>query len=247
MLKQVLTGVSLAALGAGLLMPCYAASPVKIAKVAPVADLVTEAEAKIAALEASLADNDTYLKDKKTTIPTEAGVLAILAQAIAESEEKPSWKASAADLRDAAIEVADSKSFDDAKKGLAKIKDAAGGKAGGAKADHDWAKLAKLSTVMVEVNKRTGKLRRALRKTPDDESARDATVLAVLALAAHDDTHEVKKKDDIPKWQGYAKTMQAEMTAVAAAIKAKDATATKDSWTKAQKSCSECHEVFREN
>lgn len=247
MLKKVLTCVSLAALGAGLLVPGYAAAPAKIAKVAPVADLVAEAEAKIAALEASLASNDSYLKDKKTTIPVEASVLAILAQAIAEDEEKAGWKASAPDLRDAAMAVANSKSYDEAKKGLAGIKDAHGGKAAGAKPAQDWNKLAKLSNVMVEVNKRTGKLRKALRKSPEEENARDASVLAVLALVAHEDTHEVKKKDEIPKWQGYAVTMQTEMTALAAAIKAKDATASKTAWTKAQKSCTECHEVFREN
>lgn len=248
MLKKILCCVSLGALGLSSLLPCYAAAPEKIAKVAPVADLVADAEAKIKALEEALASNQSYLEAKGTTIPTEAGVLAVLAQAIAESEEKPSWKASAPDLREAAKAVASSKTYEEAQKGLAAIKDAAGGKASGAKVEHEWNKLAKLGAVMKEVNKRNGKLRRSTRKLPDDtaESARDASVLAVLALVAHEDTHEVKKKEDIAKWRAYAKDFGVQMTAASAAFKKKDAAAAGDAFKKANTACNDCHSAFRE-
>ena len=46
-------------------------------------------------------------------------------------------------------------------------------------------------------------------------------VLAVLGLAIHDDTHEVKsqKKEEIEEWQKYADGFRTEMTAAAAAFR----------------------------
>ena len=99
MLKKILACISLGALGTSFLMPCQAAAPAKIASVAPIANLVAEAEAKIKSLEEALASDKSYLESKGTTIPTEAGVLAVLAQAVLESEEKAAWQPSAADLR----------------------------------------------------------------------------------------------------------------------------------------------------
>jgi hypothetical protein len=246
-LKNCVLGISLAVTGSCLLMPVFAAAPVKIAEVAPVADLVNEAQEKIAELETSLATNDSYLQAKKTGIPVDASTLAILAQAIAESQPKADWKASAPDLRDAAAAVAKATSYEEAKKGLEAIKAAASGKTNGAKVDHDW-KLAKLGHVMSEVNRRNGKLRRAARKMPADPSevSRDATVLAVLALDIHADTHEVKKDSDKAKWQKFALDMQTGMTEASAAFKKKDVTAAKNGFTKASKSCGACHEAFRD-
>jgi len=249
-LKKALLSISLGAIGVSFLLPCYAAAPAKIAAVAPIADIVAEADAKIKALDEALATDKSYLESKGTTIPLEAGILAILAQAVAESEEKAAWQPSAADLRDAAIAVSNAKSYDEAKKGLAGIKDAAGGKAGAAKKEAEWNKLCGLGKVMKEVNKRAGKLRRATKKkdpTAADlaEAGRDASVMAVLALVAHDDTHEVKKPEEIKDWQKFAKEFQAQMTAASAAFKAKDMTGAGEAWKKGNTACSDCHAKFR--
>ncbi|MFN0056705.1 MAG: hypothetical protein ACKV0T_31565 [Planctomycetales bacterium] len=248
MLKKILCSVSLAAWGLAVLWPCQAAAPAKIATVAPAADLVAEAEAKIKALEEALATDQSYLGAKNTTIPTEAGVLAVLAQALAESEEASPLKGAAADLREGAIAVAGSKSYDEAKKGLAAIKEAQGGKSAGAKAEAEWNKLCKLGALMKEVNKRNGKLRRETRNlTNAEQAARDASVLAVLALAAHDDTHEVKKPEQVAEWQKFAKEYQVQMTAAAAAFKKNDKAAAADAFKKGNTACNDCHAKFREN
>jgi cytochrome c556 len=241
-------GVSLSAICSALVWPCAAAAPIKIAGVAPVSELVTEAEAKVKLLDEALASDKTYLEKKATTIPVDAGVLAVLAQAIAESEEKPSWKASAADLREAAKAVAASKGYEEAKLGLEAVKAALEGKASGAAVEHDWNKLAKLGSVMKEVNRRTGKVRSATRKLPanPEEVARDASVLAVLALVAHDDTHEVKKKEEIGDWQKQAKEFSAQFTAAAAALRKGDKTGASDAFKKGNAACNACHKQFRE-
>jgi len=84
---------------------CFAAAPLKIKDVAPGADLVLEADAKIKALEEALSSADKYQEAKAGPLGRDASVLAALAQAIVESEEKPQWKASAADVRDGAIAI----------------------------------------------------------------------------------------------------------------------------------------------
>lgn len=249
-MKRLLLSISATALGLSLLLPCYAAAPEKIAKVAPIGDLVREADAKISSLEESLATDSSYLASKGTKIPADAGVLAVLSQAIVESEEKAAWQPSAKDVRDAAIAVAGSKSYDDAKKGLAAIKEAHSGKTGSAKPEHEWHKLCKLGSVMKEINTRNGKLRRLTKKDMTDEeavgAAGDASVMAILALAAHEDTHEVKKKEEVPEWQKYSKEFQAQMTALSAAAKKKDKAAAADAFKKGNTACNDCHGKFRE-
>lgn len=252
MLKPILLSLSLGVLGLALFAPCYAAAPAKIEAVAPIADITAEAEAKVKSLEGLLETDKSYLEAKGSTIPAEAGVLAVLAQAVVESKEAAAWKASAADVRDGAIAVATSKSYDDAKKGFAAVKAAIGGTAAGAKADHEWNKLCKLGGVMKEINKRNTKLKRVarLKELKDQEaedSSRDSSVTALLALAAHDDTHEVKsgKKEDIDLWKKFAKDYQEQMTATSAAFKKKDLTAASDTLKKANAACAACHDKFR--
>ena len=236
---------------AACLVPVFGAAPVKIKEVAPGAELVVEADAKIKALEESLADNAKYTEAKGSTLTRDAGVLAVLSQSILESEDKPTWKGAAADVRDGAIAIWSSKSYEEAKKGLDAVKAAAGGTAAGAKPEAEWNKLTKLGALMKEVNARNGKLRRAVRKLPEKDeeiaqAARDASVLAVLALATHEDTHEVKVDADKPLWQSQSKEFGAQMTAAAAGFRAKDLAAAKKGFDAANKACNDCHKKFRD-
>jgi hypothetical protein len=251
-LNKILVCLSLGALATSFLLPCQAAAPAKIASVAPITDVVAEAEAKIKGLEEALATENSYRENKGTSIPTAAGVLAVLAQAVVESEEKAAWQPAAADLRDAARAVAAAKSYDEAKTGLLAIKDAHGGKTSGAKPEAEWNKLSGLKQVMKEINSRAGKLRRATKKKEPTEAefaeaARDASVMAVLGLAAHDDTHEVKsgKAEDIADWKKFSKEFQIQLSAASAAFKKKDMAAGGDAWKKGNAACTECHNKFR--
>lgn len=256
MLKTIFLGLSVSAVGLSLLLPCYAAAPVKIATVAPVGDLAGQIEASIKLLDEYLATNETYTQSKKK-VRIEATVVAVLSQAVVESDDKASvaWNAAAADLRDAARSIGDSKTYDAAKKGLEAVKAAHGGTAAGAKPEHEWNKLAGLGAVMDAINSRSGKIRNGSRKKADtvtDAELADgsgaASVLAVLALAVHDDTHEVKskKKEDIDQWQKFAKEFQTQLTATSAAFKKKDMAGAADGWKKGNAACNECHAKFRE-
>jgi hypothetical protein len=251
--KNVLLCISLVALALSSLLPSYAAAPAKITAVAPVGILVGEADARIKLLEENLASNDTYIQAKGKKIPDEAGALSVLAQAIVESEEKATWQATAADVRDGAKALGAAKSYDEAKTALAAIKEARGGKNGSANPEHEWNKLAKLGTLMNNVSARNNKFRRVTKKKdPTDaeaaEYAGDAAVSAVLALAIGEDTHEVKskKQEDIDLWKKFARDFQAQMSAASAAYSKKDVTAAADAWKKSATICNDCHGKFKE-
>jgi hypothetical protein len=253
MLKKIALTVSLGAIGLALVIPTYAAAPVKISTVAPIADIAAQADARVKALEEALKSDEEFNKAKGKTIPSEAGVLAVLAQAIAESDEKAGWQATAADVREAALALGKAKSFDEAKKEFAAVKDAIGGKSSGAKVEYDWAKLVKLGTVMDQISKRNNKFRRNTKKKDAsdaeiNEMIGDATVAAVLALAAVEDTHEVKSKkpEDIELWKKFAKEYQTQISATSAALKKKDMAGAADAWKKSSQACSDCHAKFKE-
>lgn len=253
MLKKLSMSLACGAIGLAWLLPCCAAPPAKIAAVAPIGDVVAAVDASVKVLDEKLASSDEYNQAKKP-VAIEATVIAVLAQAVADSEEKAAWQATAADVREGARAIVAAKSYDDAKKGFEALKAALGGKGAGAKTESDWSKVMPLGKIMDGVNSRAGKMRRAVRaKSPTDaqiaESTADATVLAVLALAVHDDTHEVKSKksEDIALWQKFSKEFQAEMSAAAGAFKKKDVTAAGDAWKKGNTACNDCHSKFREH
>ncbi len=248
MVRKSLCWGALLVLGA-IVLPVYAASPVKIADVAPIEDFTTEADTKVKALEEALKDQTSFDAGKKKTIPEEAGILAVLAQGVAEHSADAPWKAAAPDVRDAAKAIAKAGSLADAQKALAAVKEAMGGKKGDAKLEHAWNELTNLDAVMSEVNKRTGKLRRAVRKLPDDpaQASRDASVLALLGVVTHEDTHEVKDKSKIAGWQKLSLDMQQDMSELSKQFKAKDQAKVKAAFDKANKSCSGCHEQYRDS
>jgi hypothetical protein len=245
--KKALVFASLGMLIMSVLLPAYAGAPAKISTVAPVADLVTEAEAKIKAIDEALSSSERYQDTKSTTLPRDAGVLAILAQAIAESDESSAWKGTAPGVRDGAIAIATSGSLEEAKKGLAAVKDAQAGKPTTAKPEADWNKLCKLKFVMKEVSARNNKLRQAKRKMPanPEEASRHASVLAVLALVAHEDTHEVESPADVGEWEKFALAVQKHMTEAAAAFKKADKEAAAKAFDSAAANCNDCHAKFK--
>jgi cytochrome c556 len=252
MLKKLLLGTSCAALSLGLFLPCQAAAPVKLSQVAPVTDLVPEAEAKIKIIEEELATEEAYNEAKappSRLLGTNASTLSVLAQAIAEHEDDSAWKKSAPDIRDAAKAIGSAKTYDDAKKGLEDLKAAVAGKGKGAKAVAEWHKLGRMGRMMAEATKRQNKIRRGMKKLPEgaDELAREASVMAVLGLAMHEDTHEVKNPAEKPEWYKFATDFHTSATELSKALKAKDTAASKAAFAKNGKSCSECHDKFRKH
>lgn len=243
MVKKLWLPSALALLACACFVPAFAAE--KISSVAPIADLVSEIEGQVKDLETNLADESKF---KKKSNARAAGVLAALAQAVAQSDEDAPLKKSAADLRDAAVELSKAGSAADAKKALEGVKAALGGKSGGAKAEYDWSKFVDVHNLMEEVQSRNAKLGKVIRKgTQDADSVRHATVLAVLGLSLEANPPKDKQdKKDVESWQQYSRDFTAGFADLSASLKAKDAAKVKASYTAVSKSCASCHEKFKE-
>lgn len=231
------------------LLPAWGEAPQKIVEIATVDDLVSEINSKVELLGQQIANAEAFVKSQeKKEVNQAAGVIACMAQAIVEHPEVAKAQFKAADLRDAAIALRPAKSFDEATKLFAVVKEAHAGKSAGmAKPDAEWNKLTGQGRMMEEINSRSATIRRSLRRLQKpEETARDCTTLAVLALAMEIDTHEVHDKDQLPLWKDLSVKYRTEMVAMAKAVRAKDTAKATEHFTAANEACNKCHEQIRD-
>ncbi len=248
-MRCFILSLSVLAASALCLLPAWGEAPQKIVEIASVDDLVAEINAKVELLGQQTASAEAFaMTVEKKEVNQAAGVVACMAQAIVEHPDKAKAKFHAADLRDAAVLLRAAKTFDDAKKLFAAVKDAHAGKsAGTAKPDAEWNKLTGLGRMMEEVNSRSATIRRGLRRLQKpEETARDCTTLAILALAMEVDTHEVKDPAQLPLWRELAVKYRTEMTAMAKAVRTKDTAKATEHFTSANDACNKCHEKIRD-
>lgn len=237
---------SLAALFLGTAF-AIAELPVKLDEFAPVDDLVAEAQDRIKDLTGDLLKSEESYKEHGDKVRQAASMLAVVSQAIAEHPAASDLKAAAPNLRDAAIVIARSKSFEDATKGATQLQAAAKGEAKGAPVEFNWAKLTRMHPSMEEMNARATQMRRLLRRPKDPAAdSRHCLAIAALALATHADTHEVKNPGDLPKWHAFSQELADHMAAAARATKAKDKDAAAKHFAAGMETCNRCHEVFQE-
>lgn len=246
--RWMLSVCAVAALSAGLL-PVWGEAPQKVVEIATVEDLVAEINAKVELLGQQVASKEAFEKTlEKKEVNQAAGVVACMAQAIVEHPDKAKAKFHAADLRDAAVRLRAAKTFEEARQLFAAVKDAHAGKsAGTAKPEAEWNKLTSQGRMMEEINSRSATIRRGLRRLQKpDETARDCTTLAILALAMEADTHEVKDPNLLPLWKELAVKYRTEMIAMAKAVRSKDTVKASEHFTAANEACNKCHEQIRD-
>ncbi len=231
------------------LLPAWGEAPQKIVEIATIEDLLAEINSKVEFLGQQIADADAFAKaQEKKEINQAAGVVACMAQAIVEHSGTTKANFQAADLRDAAVALRPAKSLDEATKLFAAVKEAHSGKSSGtAKPDAEWNRLTGMGRMMEEINSRSATIRRGLRRLQKpEETARDCTTLAVLALAMEVDTHEVHDKDQLPLWKELSVKYRTEMVAMAKAVRVKDIAKATEHFTAANEACSKCHEQIRD-
>ena len=230
-------------------LPAWGEAPQKVVEIATIDDLVGEINAKVEQLGQQLANAESFAKTvEKKEVNQAAGVIACMAQAIVEHPDAAKAQFKAADLRDAAVALRPAKSFEEATKLFAAVKEAHTGKsAGTAKPEVEWNKLTGMGRMMEEINSRSSTIRKGLRRLQKpDETARDCTTLAVLALAMEVDTHEVKDKDQLPVWKELSAKYRTEMVAMAKAVRAKDTAKATEHFAAANEACNKCHEQIRD-
>ena len=236
-------------LTAGFLIVAWgvtAAPPVKLTnEVASPADLTAEVVSLLAAAEQACASLESY-NERPDQLKRNAIQIAILSQALAEHETDSPQKKSAPSVRNAALALARTASFEEAAEALPRLKEAVDGKVSGTPVvEADWGKLARASVLMPIMKQRSEAIRRALRRPKDpDAESRQAMAIALMILAVHGDTQAVKNPADKPVWQETCLELQGHMSRAVAAIKSKDGTAA-DHFRLGMEACDKCHEKFK--
>ncbi|MBI3463869.1 MAG: cytochrome c [Planctomycetes bacterium] len=216
----------------------------------PIDDLAAAAGAVADELAPALASADTFEKAKDLKRPAYA--LALLANAVAMADGSVQWKGSAGQVRDAALRLARTESYNDASSAFGEIKDLLAG--GATKASQGkpmtWVEIAPIKEFMVEVNVRNRALTKMVRtpaqfKQDAEKMRRNAAVLELFGsiTAEHPKPKDGKGSDE--EWQKWSAAMRDGAAALAKAAKAGDAPAAKTALNKMRASCSDCHAKFR--
>ena len=232
-----------------VLLPAYAAAPTKVSELISVEDLVTEAKDRVEKLKESVASEEAFKKavaDKM--VGRDAGILAVAAQGLVEHDKGKDAGISAASLRDAAVVLRRAKTQADAKVAVDKAVASLEGKGDAAAvAEYSWNKLTGMHAMMDEIEARQTKLRGALAKPRNlVRDSRHASLIALLAVAMEEDTHEVKKPEEIPQWKAMAKEYRDTMSQISVAMKAGDGAKANELFKTSGQSCTACHEKFRD-
>lgn len=235
------------------LYPVYAKAPAELFEPAKVEILAAEAEAQSAKLGELLATKENYealAADvlKRRQVPQVGGIVAIVAQTLAEHPQKEKTKINPTALRAAGLAVQKAGSYEEAQLAHEQVKAALAGMGEAGEIEHDWTKLTDLYNMMEEVNLRSAQLGRSLRRPRDiEETIRDATLLALLAVVMEHDTHTVVDESKIPQWKKYSVTYRDSMIKVADSLRAEDPAAARAAYFAGVRACDFCHEDFRQN
>jgi hypothetical protein len=217
---------------------------VKVSAFAPAEDLVSQVPAYIKGLEDSVKSAEDY-KDSVENISNDSNTLILIALALGMHDQDNKYKAAAAGLIKAAQDLAATKDFASARKGVAAVKQAAVAQSDPAM-QLKWEKVAFLPAVMKKVplinTKLKGCLRRIERRAKDGQG--HAAVLAVVAQGSMANAGDTDKPDEVQKWHQFCTEMRDTAAALNGAIRAKDKEAITATMTKLQQSCDHCHEVF---
>ncbi len=186
--------------------------------------------------------------DIKENIEKEGNTLAIIVLNLGQHDQDNKFKAQAGVLMKAAEELAATKDLPSAKKGLAKVKDAAAGK-DQTKVELKWEKVASLPALMKQVPRINTKLKANVKPAKFKAKAKDTAgmtaVLAAVAQGAMADTGATKSPEQVEQWYHFCEEMRNAAAAMNKSIHAGDAAATAQNLTKLGQNCEDCHKVFK--
>ena len=247
-LSAVVSLLCLVAFSVGLLGGrASAEAPLKISELVVVEDLVSEAQAKSVELAKHLASREAYIETKKGSWRRSQEHWPVSHRRLANTpmRRKSKWPAPRSEMRH--WHCGKPKSFEDAKLAEKAVTAALKGEGEG-KIEFSWAKLIAREAMMEEINTRNSKLRRVIRRSrkPSVDSLH-ASTMAVLSVAMYADAHgHDDDKAQLAEWREISKESVGIMASIAGAIKKKDAAGAKRLYVRAIKTCTDCHEKFRD-
>ncbi len=243
-MKQFVVLAMSVALSLSASISLRAEAPLDLASIATPAQLKAEITSQMSAIDELVKAGKTG--EKADAVKQAAGVIAVMAQGVAElsSDDAPMAVA----VREAAIKTWKSKEEADIAAGIEELKKAV---AGDVKSDaavaHPWNKLIRMGAMMEEINSRNSKLRRAIRRPKGEaEEQLHAITCAMLTVAMYADTHEVKDPAKVPEWEHMSKDYVEALKSLTKALVDKDSKAAEEAYKLGNESCDKCHEVFRD-
>ena len=240
-LSAILTCVAVMATGLSVMAAPPEAPPVS--KIAKADDLVGQVDYYLGELEESIKSEDEYA-DSPEKLVKNANTMILIALALGLHDQDNKYKAAAPAMVKASQELAATKDYSAAKKGVAALKAATSSK--GDPSLLKWGEVADLRTLMEKVPLINTRLKRNLRrfKSKVEETAGDSAVLAVIAQGSMASVGKTKKPNEADKWYAFCEEMRDAAVALNASIHAQDEDAKDKAMEALAKSCDNCHEVF---
>jgi hypothetical protein len=220
-----------------------AAAPPKLSTIAPAEDLVKQADKLVEDLDQSTA-SEAEFKDADTAVARNANLLAITALALGLHDQDSKYKPNARPIYEAAKKLGAAKDFAAAKPAAAELKAATEGK-GKAGPELQWSDVAAIGSLWnqaesLKTNLPTDKTyQKKLKNAP-----RISAIIAVIGQAAILKP-ETKTPEETKQWLGFAVEMRDAAAALNSAAHAKDQKAVVAARDRLDKSCNDCHAVFR--
>jgi ribosomal protein S20 len=216
----------------------------KVSAFAPAKDLASQADWYIKDLGKIVASEDEY-KDGAEKVAKEANTLVIIALCLGLNDQDSKYKESAGALLKAAQELAATKDFAAAQKGVANVKTAAETKSD---VKLQWEKVASLPELMKQVPVINSKLKLNIKASKFASKAKDTAgytaVIAAIAQGSMADTSATKGADQVKQWKEFSAALRDNAGAVNAAIHKGDQEAADKAMQKLAQSCDDCHDVF---
>jgi hypothetical protein len=224
-----------------------AAAP-KPSQYAPIQDVIAQIDAYLQQLGNDLAAEADYGDDQKSRVAKDANTLVVLAQLLANHDDKHDRKNMAASLFSAAQKLADGAgSYAQAKGAFEQVTSASKSGAGG---EVKWDATADLSQLMKQVpivnnRLRSGVTGRRFERTIEQNAGLAAT-LSAIAQASMYDTDYCSDKEREAQWAKICAEMRDAAATVNAAVRKKDQTAATEALARLVKTCDDCHHAFRD-
>jgi hypothetical protein len=222
----------------------------KVSAYAPAADLTAQVDFYVGRLSEALSNKATYGDETvQRAMEMDSGTLAVLALALAMHDEDHKLKSIAPALVEQSRALADNYAdFDKASAALAQVKQALAGEVT-AKGAATWEPVASMSALMKQVPviylsmKRGATDARRLKRQAAQTAGQAATLAAIAQASMFNTDHA--EESQIPQWQQFCTQMRDAAGEVNAAVRATDAARAATAIQTMQKSCDDCHAVFR--
>ena len=224
-----------------------ASEPAKVSSYAPANDLIAQADYFLKHISEALADKAAYDDVKQALVERDSNTLTVIGLLLAMHDEDHKLNKAEASIIKSSQGLAESyENFDQATTALEELK-----KAFAAETDDEvaWEAVASMSPLMKQVPvihapmKRGATDERRFKRNAAQTAGQAATLAAIAQAAMFNTDHATE--DQIPQWEKFCTEMRDACGGVNSAVRAGDAAKAAAAIVALQKSCDDCHAVFR--